>query len=227
MHYLTSSAVASALLLAAAATVQAHSLGEVETLLGDQEKYFQVVDKPAPDFTLRAANGRVVRLADFRGKAVVLNFVYTSCPDICPLHAEAIAEVQLLVNDTPMKDRVAFITVTTDPANDTAEVMKEYGPAHGLDAVNWTFLTTTEGEPEGATRELAKAYGHKFEKTGDGYQMHGIVPHVIDRQGVWKANFHGLRFEPVNLVTFVNALTNDTTRPHPHQPKSWWEWIIE
>jgi protein SCO1/2 len=220
-------AVAAALFLAATGNVHGHSLGEVETMLGDQEKYFQAVDKPAPDFSLRTADGRLVRLADFRGKAVVLNFSYTSCPDICPLHAEAIAEVQRLVNGTPMKGRVAFVTVTTDPTNDSPEVMREYGPAHGLDSVNWTFLTTVKSQPEDATRELAKAYGHKFEKTSDGYQMHGIVTHVIDRNGVWKANFHGLRFDPVNLVTFVNALTNDTTRPHTHQPKRWWQAITE
>ena len=97
--------------------------------------------------------------------------------------------------------------------------MRDYGPAHGLDPANWTFLTTTKIEPEDATRKLAEAYGHKFEKTEDGDQMHGIVTHVIDRQGMWKANFHGLQFDPVNLVTFVNALTNDTSRPHPHPTK--------
>lgn len=220
-------AVATMLLLAATGLALAHSIGDVEDMLGEQEKYFQTVDKPAPDFTLNAADGRVVRLADLRGKAVVLNFVYTSCPDICPLHAERIAEIQRLIKDTPMRDRVAFVTVTTDPSNDTPEVMRDYGPAHGLDPANWTFLTTTQDEPEDATRKLAESFGHKFEKTEDGYQMHGIVTHVIDRQGVWKANFHGLRFDPVNLVTFVNALTNDTSRPHPHPTKSWWDWTTE
>ncbi|MDQ6437728.1 SCO family protein [Mesorhizobium sp. LHD-90] len=219
--------MAAALLAAATGTARAHSLDEVETMLAGQEQYFQVVERPAPDFTLRTADGLVARLADFRGKAIVLNFIYTSCPDVCPLHAEAIAEVQRLVDDTPMKERVAFISVTTDPTNDTPEAMREYGPTHGLDPANWTFLTTTSDEAEDATRALAKAYGHKFEKTDDGYQMHGIVTHVIDRQGVWKANFHGLRFDPVNLVTFVNALTNDTTRPHPHPAKGRWQWITE
>jgi len=227
MHRLMPPAIAASLLLAAAGAARAHSLDDVETMLGDREKYFQVVDKSAPDFSLRAADGRAVRLADFNGKAVVLNFVYTSCPDVCPLHAETIAEVQRLVNETPMKDRVAFVTVTTDPANDTSQGMREYGPAHGLNAVNWTFLTTAEGQSEDATRELAKAYGHKFEKTPDGHQMHAVVTHVIDRNGAWKANFHGLRFDPVNLVTFVNALTNDTTRPHPHPTKTWWDWITD
>jgi protein SCO1/2 len=149
---------AAALVVAGAGAARSHSLGEVETMLGDEEKYFQAIDKAAPDFSLRTAEGRVVRLADLRGKAVVLHFVYTSCSDICPLHAERTAEIQRLVNDMPMKTRVAFVTVTTDPLNDTPDVMREYGPVHGLDPVNWLFLTTTPDQSEDATRKLAESF---------------------------------------------------------------------
>ena len=47
----------------------------------------------------------MVRLSDFSDKIVVLNFIFASCTDFCPLHSELIAEVQKKVNDTPMKDR--------------------------------------------------------------------------------------------------------------------------
>src|SRR6266567_9453152 len=50
-----------------APVVSAHSLKELETALGDREKYFQPVDKNAPDFTLQDADGRVLGLANFRG----------------------------------------------------------------------------------------------------------------------------------------------------------------
>lgn len=200
---------------------RAHSLDDIDAMLQSDEKYFQQIDKPMPDFTLRAADGRVVRPADLAGKVVVLHFIYTSCPDVCPLHAEKVAEVQKMVNSTPMKDRVVFISITTDPRKDTPDVLKAYGPTHGLDPVNWLFLTTAQDQPEDATRKLAEAFGHKFTLTGDGYQMHGIVTHVIDREGRWRANFHGLNFQPVNLVTFVNALTNNIERPHHEQGEGW------
>lgn len=207
------------------APVAAHSLDEVDAMLGDKEKYFQPVDKPGPDFALQTADGRAVGLADLKGKVVVLHFIYTSCPDVCPLHAEKLAEVQKLVNATPMKDRVTFVTVTTDPTNDTAAIMRDYGPTHGLDPANWLFLTAKAGDPEDTTRKLAEQFGHKFQKTADGYQMHGIVTHVIDQEGNWKANFHGLNFDNVNFVTFVNALTNGTSRPHGHAEKKWWDFF--
>lgn len=207
------------MVLPAAAT--AHSIGEVEAILGDKEKYFQPIDKPAPDFALRTADGNPVRLADLRRQVVVLYFIYTNCPDVCPLHSEKIAEVQGMINDTPMRDLVTFVAVTTDPVNDTADVLRDYGPARGIALSNFLFLTKTEGQPEDVTRSLAEAFGHRFIKSGDGYQTHGIVTHVIDKDGRWRANFHGLKFEPVNLLTFVNALTNDTVREHGHEAKSW------
>ncbi|CCV08363.1 putative oxidoreductase protein [Mesorhizobium metallidurans STM 2683] len=219
---LLGSLIAIAVLVAAFARgAWAHSLDEVDTMLQGDEKYFQQIDKPAPDFTLRAADGRIVRPVDLRGKVVVLHFIYTSCPDVCPLHAEKIAEIQKMVNATPMKDRVTFVTITTDPTRDTPDVLRDYGPAHGLDPVNWLFLTTIQGQPEDTTRKLAKAFGHKFTLTDDGYQMHGIVTHVIDKEGRWRANFYGLNFAPVNLVTLVNALTNNIERPHDEPDEGW------
>src|SRR3546814_14538068 len=98
--------------------------------------------------------------SDLHDKVVVLHFIYASCPDVCPLHADRIAEVQEMVNRPPMKEQVQFITITTDPTTDTAEVMEDFGPAHGLDPANWLFLTTAPDQPEDATRRLAEASGH-------------------------------------------------------------------
>lgn len=201
----------------------AHSIEDLESMLGDKEKFFEPVDEEAPRFALRTADRETVRLEDLRGKVVVLHFIYAGCPDVCPLHAEKIAEIQAMVNRTPMKDHVRFVSITTDPKNDTPDVLRDYGPAHGLEPVNWTFLTTTPDQPEQATRQLAQSYGHKFQKTEDGYQTHGVVTHVIGKDGRWRGNFHGLRFGSINLVMFINALVNDAAKPHGHGELSWWD----
>ena len=83
-----------------------------------------------------------------RGKVVVLNFIYTNCPDICPLHSEPIAELQRMINPTPRREAVQFNSVTADPAHDTWSVMKGCGPAHGLDPANGMFLTSGPDRPE-------------------------------------------------------------------------------
>lgn len=207
-------------------STQAHSLEDLEGQLVKREKYFQPIEQPAPEFTLRDGGGRSVGLTDLLGKVTVLHFIYTSCPDVCPLHAERIAEIQELVNQTPMRGQVRFVSITTDPDTDTPEVMREYGSAHGLDTANWLFLTRTMAQPENATRGLAEAFGHKFTKNADGYQLHGVVTHVIDKEGRWRANFHGLEFDPTSAVVFINALVNDHHLASERQHDSgFWDWL--
>jgi protein SCO1 len=223
MRHLRLAGISVVLAIALATTGFAHSLEELQVRFGGREKYFQPIGQPAPDFTLEDADGRSVALQDLRGKVVVLHFVYTSCPDVCPLHAERIAEIQEMVNRTPMRELVQFVTFTTDPDHDTPEVMRDYGSAHGLDPANWIFLTTRPDQPEDATRRLTERFGHGFTETDDGYQIHGVVTHIIDRQGDWQANFHGLKFDPTNLVVYVNALLNDAGAQHGHEPQSFWD----
>lgn len=212
-----------ALLTTIAAPAAAHSLSELEQNLASKERYLQRVDGEAPAFALEDAERRPVRLADLRGKVVVLHFIYTNCPDFCPLHAERIAEIQTMINRTPMKALVQFVTITTDPKHDAGQVLRDYGEAHGLDPVNWVFLTAAADQPEDSTRKIAEAYGLKFTPSDKGMQMHGIVTHVIDQDGRLRARFHGLKFEPISLVTYVNALTNRAQKPHPHREPSLWD----
>jgi len=204
-----------------------HSLKEVEQNIHDQEKYFQPVDSEAPGFTLQDADDRVVRLADFKGRVVVLNFIYINCPDFCPLQSEKIAEIQKMMNITPMKDQVQFISITTDPKRDTGQVLRDYGENHGLDAANWVFLTIAPGQAEDTTLKIAESYGLKFVVTKDGEQMHGVVTHVIDQDGRLRGRFHSLRFQNVNFVMYVNALINKVQMPHADDEPGFWAKLKE
>ncbi|NKE48526.1 SCO family protein [Roseomonas frigidaquae] len=203
---------------------------EVEGRLHDREQFFQPFEaRPAPDFALQDAEGRPVGLADLRGKVVVLHFIYASCPDACPLHADLIARIQEMVNLTPMREQVRFVTITTDPEHDTPEVMRGFGETHGLKPANWTFLTSGPERPQETVR-LAQAFGLVFVPTGGGQQMHAVVTQVIDREGRLRAKFHGLDFNPTNLVLYLNALTHDEDGdaqapplPRPVPPQGLWE----
>jgi len=195
-------------LLLAPASVQAHSLESLEQDLLAREKYVQIVDMPAPAFSLTDDQGRTVRLADMRGKVVVLWFVYQRCPDVCPLHSEAIADVQAMINRTPVRDSVRFITITTDPEHDLPETFADYGASRGLDPANWTMLTSGPDKPA-ATREIARQFGLKFTPEGDDYQIHGVVTHLIDKSGHLRARYHGLKFNPASMVEHIKAFSND------------------
>lgn len=81
----------------------------------------------ARDFALTDHNGKPRTLADFKGKAVVMFFGYTQCPDVCPTTmAEMTAVMQAL---GPQADKVQVLFVTVDPERDTANMLAHYVPA--------------------------------------------------------------------------------------------------
>lgn len=142
---------------------------------------FPVIGKAAPDFTLTDQNGRTIGLSEFRGKLILLDFIYTRCTDVCPLTTAALAQVQrtLMQRGWWIKD-VVFISVTTDPAWDTPAVLKRYAEKYHADHAGWRFLTA-------APKTLAvvyQQYSIEIQPRGKGLQDHLLPVFVIDRKGV-------------------------------------------
>jgi hypothetical protein len=109
-------ALAAMLLLFAVASPLAHEAG------GDGRL---PVIGPAPPFTLTSQDGKEVALADLRGKVVAVTFIYTGCPDVCPLLTDKMARVQDELGAV-FGAKVAFISITLDPENDTPAVLRDY-----------------------------------------------------------------------------------------------------
>ncbi|WP_237066136.1 SCO family protein [Loktanella sp. M215] len=223
MNTLTRRAALAALTAAASTPALANHPGEnLDARMMEMEQYFQIIDAAAPPFALQDADGKPVSLSDFDDKIVVLNFIYASCPDVCPLHSEKIAAIQASINDGPMKDRVQFITITTDPVNDTPDILRDYADLHGLDTSNWVILTKTPDQPDDATRRLAKDYGLEFTMTAEmGTMVHGAVTHVIDTGGRLAGKFHGMEFSKVNLILYVSELISNGQ--HRQRESGWWD----
>ena len=79
------------------------------------------------DFSLLDPDGKVRTLSDFKGKAVVIFFGYTQCPDVCPTTLTEMQQVMTLLGSQADKVQVLFITV--DPDRDSAAILKQYVPA--------------------------------------------------------------------------------------------------
>ena len=185
----------------------AHSMGDVEASLHDKERYAQFVDRSAPPFNLTDSNGRALSLSELQGKTVVLNFLYTRCKEACPVHMNLIRHLQARVAEEGLSDKVTFITIATDreDVTGTRKNMQAYGKNFDLDPSNWHFLYRTSAESPVLTSELADTYGLRFADTDEG-QVHGVVTHVIDPSGQMRARFHGLKFQPEHLVTYLKAI---------------------
>jgi protein SCO1/2 len=145
--------------------------------------------------------GKPRHLQDFRGKAVVLFFGFTHCPDVCPT---TLAEMsQALKQLGPDADRVQVVLVTVDPERDTRETLAKY-----VTAFDPRFLGMY-GDLE-ATRRVAKDFKIYFEKrkTGDTYSIdHSAQSYVIDPQGRLRLLVRHERIAadlPADLKTILN-----------------------
>ena len=92
-----------------------------------------------PNVPLTTHDGKTVRFFDdlIKDKVVAINFIYTHCPDTCPLETAQLVQVQKIMGDRLGKD-VFFYSISIDPERDTPEVLAEYRDRF---KANWTFLT--------------------------------------------------------------------------------------
>src|SRR5262249_24345456 len=98
-----------------------------------------------PNLPVVTQDGKTVRFYDdlLKGKIVVINFIYTSCPDICPIATARLTQVEDKLGDQMGRD-FFFISMTVDPEHDTPQRLKEYADAYGA-GPGWFFVT---GKPE-------------------------------------------------------------------------------
>src|SRR5215475_8487317 len=98
-----------------------------------------------PDFALTDENGRPVRLSDFRGKAVVLTFIYTRCPlpNFCPLMSKNFQALQERLSKA-FPAKYHLLSVSIDPKFDKPEILKAYSALYQADSRSWSFATGTE-----------------------------------------------------------------------------------
>lgn len=146
---------------------------------------------PAPDFTLTSQDGLTVSLSDFRGKAVAVTFIYTSCPDLCPMLTANMARIQNRLGPA-FGPKIAFISITVDPEHDTAEVLKQYAQDFGADLNGWTFLT---GDPT-IIRNVVLGYGVVARTGTEGNVDHTFLTSLIDPDGILRVQYLGVRFDP-------------------------------
>lgn len=131
------------------------------------------------DFALTDHTGKPRTLADFRGKAVVVFFGYTQCPDVCPTTLSTLAETMKQLG--PDADRVQVVFITVDPERDTQALLAHYVPAFDPRFVGLS------GDPA-ATERVAKEFKIIYQKqpgaTPSSYTVdHSAGVYVFDPQG--------------------------------------------
>ena len=138
---------------------------------------------PAPDFQLADAAGQPFKLSDLKGKAVALTFLYTNCPDECPLITERMRESAAALGSDAAG--VRFVAVSLDPERDTSVAIQQFLTAHRVEGL-LTYL-------RGTGAELGPIWRNYFLSVLPGSSA-GVLAHqsrivVIDRAGLERSNF--------------------------------------
>jgi protein SCO1/2 len=157
--------------------------------------------EPAPEFSLTDQAGAERTLSSLRGKALLVDFVYTSCPGPCPILTGTHVRVQQSIPDA-VADKVWFASISLDPARDTPTALRNYAKARGADLRNWSFLT---GEPETIDAVLT-AYGVGAVPGKDFEIDHLVVTFLIDGKGRIVKRYLGLEHEAEELVRDLVAV---------------------
>jgi len=153
---------------------------------------------PPQDFRLRDQDGRAVSLRDYRGKVVVLTFLYTTCRDTCPLTATQIrGALDDLGRDVPA------LAVSVDPVNDTPERARQFLFKRGLAHDRMRFLLGSRAR----LQPIWKAYG--IRPQGEAFD-HSAYVLLIDRRGRQRIGFPVQQLTPEGLAHDIRRLQAET-----------------
>ena len=149
----------------------------------NKERKFNGVDitgaSYAQDFELTDHNGQLRHVSDFKGKAVVVFFGYTQCPDVCPTSLTDLVRVKQLLG--AQGDKLQAVFVTVDPARDTPQMLKAY--MENFDP-SFLALVPSADQLEIVAKDFKIYYKRVEGKTPTSYTMdHSAGSYVYDPQG--------------------------------------------
>ncbi len=198
-------ALLAALLLLAPAAAAARAVITPEEALARGEA---AIGRVLPDLELVDAEGRPVRLAELRGRPVLVSFVYTACSTVCPalvqnLHP-AIREAQRVLG----RDSFAALTIGFDARNDRPERLGAFARAQGADLPNWRFA----GGDQATIDALADALGFAYWPSAGGFDHLALVS-VVDAQGRVYRQIYGGVFSAPQIVEPLKDLVLGRDRP--------------
>ena len=144
-----------------------------------------------PPFTLIDQEGKPFNSEDkLRGKIVAINFIYTTCSDVCPLFTVEFARLQQALR-SQTRQNFFLVSITTDPEIDSPKVLKAYAQRFDANLQNWAFLTGDESR----VQDVWKAFGIQVIRKDRGLVQHTNLTTLIDAQGTRRINFLGAQWQ--------------------------------
>jgi protein SCO1/2 len=164
------------------------------------------IGAPVPDFTLIDQKSQSVKLSQFRGKVVAINFMYTTCqlPDFCVRMVNHFGALQKVFAGELGRD-LEFLTITFDPVRDQPDVLDKYAAQWKANPATWHFLT---GSADDIQRVLELFGVAAF--PDEGLMDHSLHIVVVDRQAKLFANVEGNKFATDQLAALIKTALKPT-----------------
>jgi protein SCO1/2 len=171
-----------------------------------EEAGLAALGQDVPNFALINQDGKRIFFDEYRGRALLLTFIYTRCPlpNYCPLMSKNFAEVLAQIRSDPkLAGAVHLLSISIDPENDTPRVLHAYGLQHIENAAEFKQWEFASGTPE-QVRKVAEFFGLKYWTQG-GQIQHSLVTVLIDRTGKVEKIYRGNAWQPADVIRDLAA----------------------
>lgn len=191
-HAMADKSVAPPVTLQAQATVAAPQVFDEKEALRISQA---AIGNQLGDYTFLDRSGRTVRLADYRGKPLVISMIYTHCPFVCATTTRSLSALKLS-QDALGEDSFGVLTIGFDTENDTPEAMGDFAKRMGVNLPKWEFVSS---DPE-TIKKLSKNLGFVYFPTDEGGFNHITQTTFVDGQGKVYRQIYGEEFENKTLL---------------------------
>ncbi|MCK9514789.1 MAG: SCO family protein [Ottowia sp.] len=162
------------------AAQQERAAGEVPSLVEEEAVRLAnaAVGRVVPDFTLRDINGKPVRLSGYRGKPLLVSFIYTGCFQICPTQTRTLYEAVKGLDSMLGENQFNVVSIGFNQPFDDPSAMRSFAAQHRIKHRNWDFLSPRPDEVDA----LMQAFGFSAVATPAGFD-HVLGVTVVDNEG--------------------------------------------
>ncbi|MBI3372231.1 MAG: SCO family protein [Betaproteobacteria bacterium] len=167
-----------------------------------------VIGQPVGEHLLRDREGREMRLARYRGKPLVVQFIYTGCYQVCPATTQFLSTAVVAAQKALSADAFNTLSIGFNLPFDTPQAMKSFARQQGIKVRNWEFAS-----PDAATLDaLTREFGFTYVATPKGFD-HLLQVTILDQEGRVYRQIYGESFSAPLFVGPLLELVNHSPKP--------------
>lgn len=165
------------------------------------------VEGSFPDTVLTDHSGNEFKFSELKGKVVFVSYIFTNCPDICHIIGNKINILKSILNDKGYEDKIAFVSISVDPQNDTPEKLKMHAQHMNFDLKNWYFVTGNIGSVYKLI-SVAGIFPMREELDNEpGYTIiHRDRVSLVDQNGQIRKHYKGTAFDYDEVTKDIESL---------------------